>query len=50
VIAIQIDNVKVTHAVIVILWWLDHVGSARDQIGVHTVDIPDECTDATITR
>jgi hypothetical protein len=31
VIAIKIDNVKVTHAIVVILWCLDHVGSARGQ-------------------
>jgi len=50
VIAIKVDNVKVTHAIVVILWCLDHVGSARDQIDVHKVDILHEYTDAAITR
>ena len=45
----KLDNVKVTHAIVVILWCFDHVGSARDQIGVHKIDILHEYTDAAIT-
>src|SRR5437879_2049179 len=49
VIAIRVDNVKVTHAIVAFLWCFDHVGSARDQIGVHKIDILHEYTDAAIT-
>ena len=37
VIAIKVDNIKVAHAVVVILRWFDHVGAALGQFGVHTI-------------
>ena len=50
VVAIKVENVKVPHAVIVILRRLDHLGSARGQFGVYTIDIVHEYTDASISR
>jgi len=47
-ISIKIDDIKVAHAIVVILWWLDYVGSARGQFGVDTIDVPHEHADAAI--
>ena len=49
-IAIKIKNVKVAHTVVVILRRLEHFCSARSQVGVHTVDVFHEYTNAAIAR
>jgi hypothetical protein len=47
-ISIKIDQVKVAHAVFVVLRWLYDPGSARRQFGVDGIDIPSEHADAAI--
>ena len=47
-ISIKIDQVKVAHAVIVVLRWLYDPGPARRQFGVDGIDIPSEHADAAI--
>jgi hypothetical protein len=49
VIAIKVDHIKVAHAVVVILRWLNDVGSARGQFGVHTINVLHKHADATVT-
>jgi hypothetical protein len=38
-IAIGIDDIKVAHAIIVVLWWLDYFCSARSEFGVKGIHI-----------
>jgi len=38
-VAIGIDDIKVAHAIIVVLWWLDYLCSARGEFGVKGIHI-----------
>jgi hypothetical protein len=49
-VAIEVDNVKVAHAIVVILRWLDHVCSTPSKFGVDTINVVDENADAAVTR
>ena len=48
VIAIKVDHIEAAHSIVVILGWLNHVGTACDQLGVHLIDIAHEHTDAPV--
>src|SRR5262249_3485731 len=49
-IAIEVDDVKVAHPIIVILRWLDHLCAAFAKFGENTVDIPHEHVNSAVAR
>ena len=49
VVAIKVDHIEVAHSIVVILGWLNHVGTACAQLGVNLIDVVHEHTDAPIT-
>jgi hypothetical protein len=48
VIAIEIDDVKIVHAVVIIVGRLDHLCSVSDKLGVNAIDVVDKHTDTAI--
>src|SRR5262249_16498031 len=50
VVAIEVDDVKVAHPVIVILRRLDHLCSAFGKFGENTVDIPHKHANSAVAR
>src|SRR5262245_22954758 len=49
-IAVEVDHVKVAHAIIVMLRRLDHLCSAFEKFRVNRVDIPHEHADSAVAR
>ena len=49
-VAIEVYDVKVAHAIVVVLGWLDHFCAARDKVGVDRIHIVHEDADAAIAR
>jgi hypothetical protein len=47
-ITVEIDEIKIAHAVIVVLRRFDHLGAAFDQFGVNGINVVDEDTDAAV--
>ena len=51
VVAIEVDDIKVAHSIVVVLRWLDHFCSASGEFGVYTIDtLSDEHADAAVAR
>jgi hypothetical protein len=44
-VAVQVDDIEVAHAVVVVLRRLDHLCAALDELGMHRVDVLDENAD-----
>jgi hypothetical protein len=47
-VAIEVHDIKVAHAIVVVLGWLDHFCAARDKFGVDRIHIVYENADAAV--